>query len=312
MRLVNSKPRLRRAISQSVAPLGRVSETGSLALDPETTALVLFAALLHATWNALVKAGGDKLAMLTLVIVGGALCMALAVAFVPFPDRAAWPFLALATVLHVSYNVSLVRAYEQGDLSRVYPIARGAAPAFVAAGAWAVAGEALVPVETAGILLLSLGIMSLALEPALAADARRSAVGWSLLTAAWIGTYSVCDGMGVRRTPNPLSFIAWLMLLDAFPILLVALWLRRGRVWASFRPHLEMGLLGGAIAALAYGIVLWAMSRGRIAHVAALRETSVVVAAGIGTVVLGEPFGRRRVVAACMVAAGAVLLQSAR
>jgi len=282
-----------------------------LALDPQTTVLVLFAALLHATWNALVKAGRDKLAMLTLVIVGGALCMTLAVAFVPFPDRAAWPFLALATVLHVSYNVSLARAYEQGDLSRVYPIARGAAPAFVAVGAWAVAGEALVPVETAGILLLSLGIMSLALEPALAADAGRT-VGWSLLTAAWIGTYSVCDGMGVRRTPNPLSFIAWLMLLDAFPILLVALWFRRGRVWASFRPHLRMGLLGGAIAALAYGIVLWAMSRGRIAHVAALRETSVVVAAGIGTVFLGEPFGRRRVVAACMVAAGAVLLQSTR
>ncbi|HTF35174.1 MAG TPA: EamA family transporter [Myxococcota bacterium] len=283
-----------------------------MALDPQTTALVLFAALLHATWNALVKVSDDKLAMLTLVILGGALCMALAVAFVPIPDRAAWPFLAFASLLHVSYNVSLVRAYQQGDLSRVYPIARGAAPGFVAAGAWAAAGEALAPVEIAGILLLSLGIMSLALEPELAADARRGAVGWSLLTAAWIGTYSVCDGMGVRRTSNPLSFIAWLMLLDALPMMLVAFWLRRGRVWASFRPHLATGLPGGAVAALAYGIVLWAMRHGRIAHVAALRETSVVVAAGIGTVVLGEPFGRRRVVAACLVAAGAALLQSAR
>jgi drug/metabolite transporter (DMT)-like permease len=137
-------------------------------------------------------------------------------------------------------------------------------------------------------------------------------VAWSLLTAAWIGTYSVCDGMGVRRTLNPLSFIAWLMLVDAFPILGVALWLRRGRVWASFRPHLLPGLGGGAIAALAYGIVLWAMAHGRIAHVAALRETSVIVAAGIGTVVLGEPFGRRRIAAAGMVALGAVLLQAAR
>jgi drug/metabolite transporter (DMT)-like permease len=283
-----------------------------LALDPHTTALVLFAAFLHAGWNALVKAGGDKLAMQTLVIVGGALWMAFALAFVPLPDRAAWPFLALSSLLHVSYSVSLVRAYEHGDLSRVYPIARGAAPAFVAAGAWVVAGEALVPVEIAGVLLLSLGIMSLAFEPGISGHARRNAVGWSLFTAAWVGTYSVCDGMGVRRTLNPLSFIAWLMLLDAFPILGVALWLRRGRVWASFRPHLAPGLLGGAIAALAYGIVLWAMGHCRIAHVAALRETSVVVAAGIGTVVLGEPFGRRRVVAACMVAAGAVLLQSAR
>jgi len=282
-----------------------------LALDPKTTALVFFAALLHASWNALVKAGDDKLAMQTLVILGGALCMALAIAFVPFPQPSAWPFLALATLLHVSYSVSLVRAYEQGDLSRVYPIARGAAPAFVAVGAWVAAGEALVSVEIAGVLLLSLGIMSLAFEPELAAGARWGALGWSLLTAAWIGAYSVCDGMGVRRTPNPLSFIAWLMLLDALPITLVALWLRRGRVLTSFRPHLGRGLLGGAIAALAYGIVLWAMSRGRMAHVAALRETSVIVAAGIGTVVLGEPFGRRRIVASCLVAAGAALLQTA-
>jgi drug/metabolite transporter (DMT)-like permease len=281
-----------------------------LALSPQTTALVLFAALLHATWNALVKTGGDKLAMLTLVIVGGALCMTGLVAFVPFPDPAALPFLAPATLLHVSYNVSLARAYERGDLSRVYPIARGAAPAFVAAGAWAVAGEALVPVELGGILLLSVGIMSLALEPALAPVATRGPVGWSLFTAAWIGAYSVCDGMGVRRTSNPLSFIAWLQLLDAIPILLVFLWLRRGRVWASVRSHLPRGLLGGAIAALAYAIVLWAMTRGHIAHVAALRETSVVAAAGIGTWLLGEPFGRRRVVAACLVALGAVLLQS--
>ena len=234
-----------------------------MALDPLTTALVLFAASLHASWNALVKAGGDKLAMLTLVIVGGALCMACAVAFVPLPDRAAWPFLALSSLLHVSYSVSLVRAYEQGDLSRVYPIARGAAPAFVAAGAWLVASEALVPLEIVGILLLSLGIMSLALEPELATGRGRNAVAWALLTAAWIGTYSVCDGMGVRRTLNPLSFIAGLMLVDAFPILGVALWLRRGRVWASFRPHLMPGLGGGAIAALAYGIVLWAMAHGR-------------------------------------------------
>jgi len=251
--------------------------------------------------------------MLTLVIVGGAICMSVAVAFVPVPDRAAWPFLASSTLLHVSYNVSLARAYERGDLSRVYPIARGAAPAFVTAGAWVAAGEALVPVESAGILLLSLGIMSLALEPARdGMEGRRGAVGWSLFTAAWIGTYSVCDGMGVRRTANPLSFIAWLTVIDAVPILLVVLWLRRGRVWASFRPHLATGLPGGAIAALAYAIVLWAMAHARIAHVAALRETSVVVAAGIGTVVLGEPFGRRRVVAACLVALGAALLQSAR
>jgi len=284
----------------------------ALALDGTTTALVLVAALLHAIWNALVKAGADKLAMQALVIAGSGLCMALVAPFVAVPDRAAWPFLAVSTVLHFVYNVSLVRAYQRGDLSQVYPIARGAAPAFVAAGAWVAAGEALSPLELAGIAVLSTGIVSLALSQRVGGPPRGPAVAWSLLTAAWIGTYSVCDGMGVRRTPNPLSFVAWLTLLDALPFGLLALWLRRGRVSETFRPYLARGFLGGALGAVAYGIVLWAMSRGRIAHVAALRETSVVVAAAIGTVFLHEPFGPRRIAAAAVVATGAALLQMAR
>ena len=133
--------------------------------ESHVTALVLLAAVLHASWNALVKAGPDKLMMQGLVIAGGGLCMALALPFVAFPERAAWPYLAVSAVLHLTYNTSLVRAYQRGDLSQVYPIARGAAPAFVALGAWWVEGEALTGREIAGLATLSAGIVSLAFAP---------------------------------------------------------------------------------------------------------------------------------------------------
>jgi drug/metabolite transporter (DMT)-like permease len=295
--------------------------------DSALTALVLLAAVLHASWNALVKAGSDKLVMQTLVILGAALAMGVALPFLPFPARASWPYLALSTVLHLTYNVSLVRAYQRGDLSQVYPIARGAAPAFVALGAWWALGEGLGAGEIAGVALLSGGIVSLALGGTRGARAdaapadgvaggapgaprRGSAVAWSLLTAAWIGAYSVSDGAGVRSAGNALSYVAWLTVLDALPLLAVALWVRRARLWPAMRPHLARGLAGGALSAIAYGIVLWAMTRLPIAHVAALRETSVIFAAAVGTMLLGEPFGRRRLLAAALVAAGAVVLRA--
>lgn len=289
--------------------------------DTALTALILLAAVLHASWNALVKAGADKLVMQALVIGGAGGCMALLAPFVGFPDRAAWPFLALSTLLHLTYNASLVRAYQRGDLSQVYPIARGAAPAFVAVGAWIALDEALGTRELAGLAALSAGIASLAFggngnaaasNPPAPVDAAGggSAAAWSLLTAAWIGAYSVADGAGVRIAGDPLRYIVWITLLDAAPLVAIALWLRRGRIVASFRPVLARGLLAGVLSAIAYGIVLWAMTRAPIAHVAALRETSVIVAAAIGTLWLGEPFGRRRLLAAALVAAGAALLRA--
>lgn len=135
-------------------------------------------------------------------------------------------------------------------------------------------------------------------------------MAWSLLTAAWIGAYSVADGAGVRLAGEPLRYIVWISVVDAVPLLAIALWLRRGRIAVSFGPVLARGLFAGALAALAYAIVLWAMTQARVAHVAALRETSVIAAAAIGTLWLGEPFGRRRLLAAALVAAGAVFLRT--
>jgi len=274
-------------------------------------ALVLVAALMHATWNAVVKAGGDKLAMQTLVACGGALAMLPVALAMPFPDRAAWPYLALSGVLHAGYGLFLVAAYQAGDLSQVYPIARGAAPALVAAGAWLAAGEALPPLGLVGVVIVSLGIMSLTLLAPPARGSGRAPVVIALVVAAFVGTYSVVDGMGARLTREVGSYVAWIAIIDAVPLALVLLARRRGRLQAAVAPGWRAGLAGGAMAAVAYGIVLWAMRQIPIAHVVALRETSVIAAAAIGARWLGEPFGRPRLVAASVVAAGAALMRLA-
>ena len=295
-----------------------------MALDPLVLVLVLVAALCHASWNALVKAGDDKLVMQTYVILVPTAPALIALFLLPAMDSAAWPYLALSTLLHFFYYAILIGAYRHGDLSQVYPISRGSAPVLVAIGAWVFAREVLSPLETLGVLVVSGGIVSLAwrrrpLDAPPGAPRDRSRLGprggeakaitLALLNGLTIAGYALADGLGVRASGQTFTYIAWLFVLSGLPLLAFTCWRRRGRVRAAFAPCLRRGLLGGTLAGLAYTTVIWAMSLGPLAHIVALRETSVVIAAAIGTLVLAEPFGRHRIVASAVVAAGAVLLQ---
>ena len=275
------------------------------------TLLVLAAAVMHASWNALVKAGSDKVVMQCLVMFFAGVPAAFVLPFVPLPAAESWPFLALSLAVHGVYYVTLINAYRFGALSQVYPIARGAAPLMIALGAWAFAGEALGALEWLGVIVASVGIMSLFAPAGLPRDEEIKAIGFALATAITIALYSLADGMGVRRSGAATSYILWLLALDALPVMVAGLYLRRGRIAASFGPHLKYGMIGGLLSAVGYGIVIWAMGRAPLAHVSALRETSVILAALIGTVMLGEPFGRRRILAAALVAGGNGLLHVA-
>lgn len=282
-----------------------------MALDTGVLLLVLLAAVLHASWNALVKAGEDKLVMQTLVIsVHGFLAMPLLL-FLPLPDPASWPFLAASAVIHFGYYAGVIGAYRHGDLSQVYPIARGSAPALVALGAWAIAGERLSAWELLGVFVVSLGIISLTGLPRRGRDGRETkAILFALLTGLTIASYTLADGLGVRNSGHALSYILWLFALEAIPLTAFTCWRRRGRIVAAFAPHLRNGVVGSLLSGLAYGIVIWAMSVGPMAHIVALRETSVLIAAAIGSRLLSEPFGRRRIAASAVVAAGALLLET--
>jgi len=282
-----------------------------MSLDPAVTALVLLAAVMHAGWNAVTKSSSDRTLTFALVLGTSALMGAIGCCFVPLPAREAWPFLLTSMCFHALYQIFLLQAYRFGDLSHVYPIARGLAPVLVAAFAATFASEVPDGVQAAGLAIASLSITSLALEPRTFGPGVGRSVVAALFTAAMIGTYTFLDGQGVRRAGGSFSYIAWNMWMTSVPLCVWVLLRRRARLAAILRTaEGAKGIAGGATAALGYGIVLWAMDRGAMANVAALRETGVVFAALIGTLLLGEAFGARRIVAALGVALGVILLQA--
>lgn len=282
-----------------------------MALEPAVLALVLMAALAHAGWNALVKASGERGAIFSVLLLTGGAFGLVAVLVLPLPAPEAWFYLLLSAVVHYGYYGFLLLAYRYGDLSHVYPLARGSAPLMVAAGAWVMAGEQLGPVGIAGLVLASGGIMSLAFENGLPRDHAAKAVFFAIGTGTLISGYTVVDGLGVRASEAPISYIAWLNVLEALPI---SLWLLARRP-ASFvglsGSSWRQGIFGGVLAMAAYGLVIYALSLGAMAHVSALRETSVLFAALIGILILREEAGSRgrRIAAAGLVSAGIVTLQ---
>ena len=191
-------------------------------------------------------------------------------------------------------------------------MARGTAPVFVALLSALAAGEVLSPAGFAGVALVSIGTASLTFERGWPKGDQARSVAFALITAFTIMLYTVVDGLGVRRSGAPLGYIAWLFTVDGIPLFIAAIIWRRGQVATYFRNTWHIAMLGGFLSFAGYGIAIWAMSLGAMAQVAALRETGVIFAAIIGTVFLGEPFGRRRVIAAVIVAAGIVVLQASR
>lgn len=271
-------------------------------------ALVLVAAVLHAVWNALIKADDDPWLTTLVVFVSGSLVCVLALPFVEMPARESWPWLAGGVLLHNGYVTFLVLAYRIGDLSHVYPLARGFAPLLVALLSARVVGESLAPAQVAGTGLVCAGIASLALDRSVLRPEGRRAAVFALATGVWIAGYTLVDGTGVRLAGSALSYLVWLQALEAAPFAVVSALLRRRDLGAFLRRRGPRAALGGVLATAAYSLVLWAYSLGAIAPIAALRETSTIFAALLGALVLGEPFGRRRVLAAALVAAGAVVL----
>lgn len=273
--------------------------------------MVLTAAVLHASWNAIVKGAGDRALAMALVAFAHVVIGGIALFFVPAPAPASWPFIVASAIIHYAYYGFLFLSYRYGDLSHVYPIARGIAPMLVALGALVFAGEMLVPKAWGGVIAVSLGIGLLSLRRNGALTADRAAVLSALATGVMIATYSVNDGIGIRLSDAPAGYIAWIFFLE-FPITALILFRRRQAPWRLPGRAVAIAFTGGLLSVLAYGLVLYAKTIAPLAAVSAVRESSVIIAALIGVVLFGErPWGRR-VVAAVIVALGVILLATAR
>ncbi len=280
-------------------------------IEPILVLAILFAAALHATWNALVKSGGDRLIVLAAVNLVGFIIGGVGIHLLPLPAPASWPYLALSAVLHTGYYAVLLKAYRHGDLSHVYPLARGSAPLWITLGAALFLGEVLPPTAIVGISLACGGIMYLSFEGGPPWAGNRPATTYAFVTGAFIAAYSLADGMGVRLAESAPSFILWLSFLDGWPIALFAIITRRGQFAAYLSREWRYCLGGGVSAMVAYGLVIYAMSASALGAVSALRETSVIMAALIGVFFLRERASRFRVVAAGFVCLGVITLNLA-
>ena len=270
--------------------------------------LVVFSAIAHAAWNALVKSAGDRMLTMVAIRTTGMLFGLAALPFVDWPAPESWKWLAVTALVMFAYYALLVRSYGVGDMSVVYPLARGLAPVLTTIAAFVAIGEALSATQVAAVALISLGIMVLSL----AAGASRTAVGFALATGVVVATYSFFAGLGVRAAGTVLGFQAWLEVVTGFGTFCYGVVVRRADVVDYARRHGLTGFAAGAVSVLGFLAFLVAATSLPLGPVSAVRETSVIFGAVLGTLVLKEGFGPRRIAAAIMVTVGIVLLAVVR
>jgi len=306
-------------------------------LDPSTTLsltvtlVVLAAAVTHATWNAIAHGIRDQTLAFALIGLGGIAVSIPLVIVAAMPRSSAWPYLLASVAIHVFYNLLLMQCYRLGEFSQVYPLARGISPLVVTILAAVFVHEHLALPQIGGVAIVSAGLaflvfagrrpgraggsgpavtggqVSNVVSPGQHRGAFLAAVGTGLTIAA----YTTVDGVGVRLSASPVGYIGWLILLESLCVPMFAAVRRREVLLKQPRRILLSGLAAGALSVLAYGLVLWAQTRGALAPIAALRETSVIFGAIIGTLVFREPFGRARIAATVLVVTGIVLLNVA-
>ncbi len=281
-------------------------------MTPLVFAAVVAAAALHATWNALVKGNGDKFLSMTAVVLGHVPLALVAILLVPTPARESWPFIAGGVALHVGYQLFLLLSYRIGDLTQVYPIARGSGPLIVAGISVTSLGVVLSQGELLSVTLIAIGIASLVF--ARGADGLRNhkAAGLALATGCFIAGYSLVDGLGARAAGTAVGYYAWLTTINAAVFATIMGITRPGLLRRVFTEARGVALLGGGASFVAFTIVVWAFTQAPIALVAALREVSVVFALVIGVVFLKEPLNLTKVASTAVTISGAALMKLAR
>jgi len=279
-------------------------------MDSFVFAAVLFAAAAHAGWNATIKRGIEPLLVTVLIAIGAGVVALPFLPLVGLPAGPAWPWVIASVIIHLGYFAGLIEAYRTGDMSQVYPIARGSAPLLTATISTTWLGEALGLVGWIGLLSLVCGVFLLSLrESGDLAKLNRRAVGFALFTALTICAYSVVDGVGARISGNAHAYTVALFIGNAVVMALYGVARRGAKIVPDMSPFWRTGLAGGGLQLGSYWVAIWAMTVAPIAVVAALRETSVLFGALIAVVILKEPLRPIRIVAALLIVAGLMMIK---
>jgi drug/metabolite transporter (DMT)-like permease len=278
----------------------------------EVFLMVLGAALLHATWNAVVKSNGDRLTLIRVFAWAQLVLSLCLLPFVEMPKAAGWPYLAASPVFSTGYLLLLNRAYRIGDLSLVYPLARGAAPLVVAIVSTAVLGEELSRGNQLGVMLIAIGITSLALTRSAGGGRDTQPILLALCMGALIATYTLIDGMGARLSGSPHGYMVVVTIPQSLLIIAISHALRPGKRLPLGRQTLRFGIASGLVAYLSTWLIIWSYTMAPIALVSALRETGIVFAVIIGVVVLKERLNLARLASIATTLLGTTLLKVSR
>ena len=273
---------------------------------------VITAAILHAVWNALVKGGTDKHLAMAAVVLGHTPLAIAVLPFVPAPAPASWPYLGAGIGLHVGYQLFLLRSYRLGDLTQVYPIARGTAPLLVAGISVLFLGVHLSPIEMVAILTIGAGIISLSLVRQNDGSRNAQAALMAFATGCFIAAYSLVDGLGARLAGTALGFYGWLAIGNALVFAAFTLAHKPGLLGKVPKQAKRVFVIGGGASFAAYALVIWAFTQAPIALVTALRETSIIFALLIGVIFLKEKLDLAKVFATMVTLLGAALLRFAK
>ena len=291
-----------------VTERGEIHKTPTVpitSLSLGVTLLVLVAGLLHATWNAIAKSFHDQWVSFTLINIGVAIPCVIALPILGFPRSASWGYLAAAVCCHLVYELFLMTAYRHGSLSQSYPIARGVSPMLTTLGGLVFASESVNGRALSGIVLVVIGIASLALLDRRSAS--RRGVAWAMLTGVMIATYTVVDGLGVRASHDAVKYATTLFAFQAV-IFVAGAYLRRPEKLDVTPRRVVLGVLAGVLSLLGYGTVLWAQVRAPLGVVSALRETGVIWATLMGILFFKEKGGWRLVLASSVVLGGVTMI----
>lgn len=276
-------------------------------LDPLTIALMLAAGLLHASWHAVIKSGTNQISALAgMGLVAGA-ASACVLPFVAFPDAAVWPVIAISTVLHVGYKLALVRAYSRSDLGQAFPLARGFVPLFATGLAFGLMGELPSIAQLASISVVSLGLLWLAYD-AIRGGIHRQVFFAACAAGCIVAAYTALDAYGVRLSGDWVSFTFWLIVIDNGTFALLARAMQGPALWQHFAEARVRVLASGLLGLGSFLVLLWALGRGPVGPVVALRESGVLFASLIGVLVLRERPSVPRVFGAVLICAGLVAI----